>query len=84
MKRRVQRRRSVCSLSLGAHGAPQLGLQASEEALHVSLGCVLQEALSGVLLLRQPGVGLVEVRVQTGWRAAATVQQLRGRRRTLP
>lgn len=50
----------MCSLGLGSHG-PQLALQASEEAFDVSFRCVFEEALGGVLLARQPGVGLVEV-----------------------
>lgn len=75
----IEKRRCICSLSLGSHRAPQLALKASKEAFDISLGCVFKEALCGILLPRQPGVGFVEVWVQTSWRGA-TVQQLWGRR----
>lgn len=72
-----------CSLGLGSHGAPELVLQASEEALHVGLGRVFEEPLGRVLLPRQPRVGLVEVQVHTGGRTA-TIQKLRRRWLRLP
>lgn len=70
------------SLRPGSHCAPQFALQASEEAFDVSFRCVFQKALCSVFLARQPGVRLVQVRVQACLWVTA-VQQVRGRRRAL-
>lgn len=79
----MKRWRSICSLSLGSHRAPQLVLEASKEAFDIGLRCVFKEALGGIFLPRQPRVGFVEVRVQTRWRSA-TIQQFWGRWLGLP
>lgn len=66
----------VCSPCLGSHWAPQLAFKSSKEAFDICLRCVFKETLCSIFLPSQPGVGFVEVRVQTSLRST-TIQQLR-------
>lgn len=50
------------SLILSGSRAPQLALQASEEALHIGLSrCVFQQFLSNVLLAGEPDLAAAQV-----------------------
>lgn len=66
----------ICSPCLGSHWAPQLAFKFSKEAFDICLRCVFKETLCGIFLPSQPGVGFVEVWVQTRLRST-TIQQLR-------